>query len=177
MPAQRPRAVLFDLDDTLFDHRGCAGEALRALVPRYAGLARWTPEALDRAHLELIDELHARVLRGELPIDAARLERFGRLLAKSGEDPGAAAAAAAEYRRVYLAARRPLPGAPELLTRLREYARIVIVSNNLADEQRGKLVACGLTLLVDALVVSEEVGATKPDRAIFDAALAARSEE
>ena len=45
------------------------------------------------------------------------------------------------------------------------------MSNNLFDEQREKLEECGLAPFVDALVVSERVGVSKPDPAIFVAAL------
>ncbi|MEO8078275.1 MAG: HAD-IA family hydrolase, partial [Acidobacteriota bacterium] len=51
-------------------------------------------------------------------------------------------------------------------------ARVGIVSNNLFEEQQDKLRACGLEPWVDALVVSERAGVSKPDPAIFSLALA-----
>ncbi len=54
---------------------------------------------------------------------------------------------------------------------IKRRASLGIVSNNLLDEQQEKLRVCGLDELVDALVVSEEAGVSKPDPAIFRVAL------
>jgi putative hydrolase of the HAD superfamily len=67
--------------------------------------------------------------------------------------------------------RRALDGAIDLLVALRPHVRIGIVSNNLLDEQREKLALCGFEPFVDALVVSEEAGMSKPDPRIFHLAL------
>ena len=65
-----------------------------------------------------------------------------------------------------------MPGAAELLSRVRRTGRqIAIVTNNTVVEQRLKLDRCRLTPLVDLLVTSEEVGISKPDPEIFHAAL------
>jgi putative hydrolase of the HAD superfamily len=80
-------------------------------------------------------------------------------------------AIATAYRGAYMASRRVLAGAVELVQAVRPHARIGIVTNNLVQEQREKLAICGLTPLVDELVVSEEAGTSKPDPAIFHLAL------
>ena len=64
-----------------------------------------------------------------------------------------------------------MDGAADLLAALRPHARIGIVTNNLLDEQRDKLEFCGLAAYVDALVVSDDVGVSKPERGIFEIAL------
>ncbi|MGW6208943.1 HAD-IA family hydrolase [Streptomyces sp. NPDC055089] len=51
--------------------------------------------------------------------------------------------------------------------------RCVIVTNGRGDQQREKIRAAGLEELVDAWVISEEVGSRKPDPEIFHAAAAA----
>ena len=166
------RAVLFDLDDTLFDHRTSARAALSEVHRRHAAGVDFTRfEALHTGHLE---ELHAEVLAGRLSIDDARRERFRRLFAAVGVDADAAAVdrIAAAYRAGYVAARRVVEGAAALLEAVRAHARVAIVSNNLLAEQRDKLHFCGIASLVDELVVSEEVGVSKPDPAIFEVALA-----
>jgi YjjG family noncanonical pyrimidine nucleotidase len=166
------RAILFDLDDTLFDHRQCARKALTAVYERHRCFAATPFDAVERAHAEHLEALHVQVVRGDVPIDDARIERFRRLLAAAGGDEQDAARAAAEYRAAYVKARAAVPGALAVLERLRSHARIGVVSNNLLSEQREKMQQCGLEPYVDALVVSEEAGISKPDPAIFDIALA-----
>ena len=173
LPKVVTRAVLFDLDDTLFDHRETSAEALRRLQAAHEGLRRMPFEDFERLHTELLDELHPEVLNARLEMDEARRERFRRLFRRCGitmsED--ACATTARQYRSDYVEARRAVAGAAELLCAVRERARVGIVSNNLLQEQRDKLAFCGLTAHVDALIVSEEAGVTKPDPAIFRIAL------
>src|SRR5688572_18972867 len=121
----------------------------------------------------LLEELHHRVLTGEMPLDAAREERFRRLFEATGvaAQPGMVAAAAATYRDGYRSVRQAVAGACELLAAVRQQARVGIVSNNLLEEQRDKLRHCDLDRYVDVLVVSEEAGMSKPDPRIFDIAL------
>ena len=168
------RAVLFDLDDTLFDHQYCAEASLQAVHQRHECFRNRPFEEIERAHRALLEELHGDVMVGRVDVDAARQERFRRLFLSVG----VAAAddvvreTAVAYRRAYLDARRAIEGAATLLARVRERALVVIVSNNVLEEQQGKLRHCGLDRLIDALVVSEEEGISKPDPRIFLRALA-----
>lgn len=165
------RAVLFDLDDTLFDHRGAARAALTDVHRRHAVGVAFAD--FERQHMHHLEVLHLEVLAGRTSIDDARRERFRRVFAAVAVplDEAAVDAVAAAYRHAYMAARRAIDGAAGLLAGVRPHARIAIVSNNLAGEQREKLQFCGLAPLVDLLVVSEEAGVSKPDPAIFRIAL------
>ena len=165
------RAVLFDLDDTLFDHRRSARAALQAVHGRHADAVDFSE--FERHHAIHLEEMHLEVLAGRIGLDDARRERFRRVFGALGIalDPSTVDAVASAYRSGYMTARRPLDGAAALLTALRRHARIAIVTNNLLDEQQDKLRCCGLTPLVDVLVASEDVGVSKPDPAIFRIAL------
>jgi HAD superfamily hydrolase (TIGR01549 family) len=171
-PAMR-KAVLFDLDDTLFDHRGCAREALSAVHQSHTGFRALPFETLEEAHARFLEELHADVMLGRVPIETARVERFRRLLAAVGDDPveRVASGIAAIYRETYRSVRRATAGAERLLAEVAGRARIAVVSNNLLEEQQDKLRTCGLDRFVNALVVSEAAGVSKPDPAIFRMAL------
>jgi putative hydrolase of the HAD superfamily len=164
------RAVLIDLDDTLFDHTHSSGVALQAVYAAHPALAGVPFGTFRAEHAVLLEELHLEVLRGFRTLDAAREERFRRLLTRYGVN-GAAAQAAALYRAAYLADYRPVPGALALLEWLRGRVAVVVVTNNAQAEQETKLRRLRMTHLVDALVVSATVGAAKPDPAIFAAAL------
>ena len=165
------RAVLVDLDDTLFDHRGSARAALTEVHGRHAAHVDFAD--FERQHMHHLEALHLEVLAGARSIDDARRERFRRVFGGVGVvlDELGIDTVAAGYRRAYMAARRALDGAAALLQAVRPHARIAIVSNNLLDEQQEKLRFCGLAPLVDVLVVSEEAGIPKPDPAIFAIAL------
>jgi HAD superfamily hydrolase (TIGR01549 family) len=113
------------------------------------------------------------VLAGEIGIDEARIERFRRLFEAAGvaADESLLHATSVAYRERYLATRRAVDGARELLAAIKPLARVAIVSNNLLEEQQQKIRLCGFDPYIDALVVSEETGMWKPDPAIFAIAL------
>jgi HAD superfamily hydrolase (TIGR01549 family) len=167
--------VLFDLDDTLFDHEQAARIALMRVHGLHQCFTEWPFESFAPAHSRALEELHVDVLAGRRTVDEASEERFRRLCAAvdGPDDHERVRTTAVAYRAAYLAARRPVEGALDLLAALKPHVRIGIVSNNLLEEQQGKMRLCGFDPYVDALVVSEAVGIAKPDPAIFAHALAA----
>jgi putative hydrolase of the HAD superfamily len=176
------RAVLFDLDDTLFDHAHCARTALDVVRGQHACFSAISLDDLNRSHSTILEALHGDVAVGRVPLDRARAERFRRLFQTAGVDADEtlSSATASAYREAYLTARRPVDGARALLRALHSHARIAIVTNNLLNEQREKLRHCGLDGHIDVLIASEEAGVSKPDPRIFEIALArigARPEE
>jgi HAD superfamily hydrolase (TIGR01662 family) len=171
---RRPRAVLFDLDDTLFDHARATRVALGTLREADPALSRWSIDELDRRHRIVLETWHQEVLAGRASIDQARLARFAELVSQAGGDgaQSRAAALASRYRSLYEVAWYTVAGARALLEALAgQGLRVAIVTNNVRREQQLKLARCGLTSLVEALVTSEEVGVQKPDPKIFQTAL------
>jgi putative hydrolase of the HAD superfamily len=169
------RALLVDIDDTVVDWIGPARDAVRSSVATHRALAGSDPERLADRFLEIVEETHALWMSGELTVEGLRAERIRRLVAESGSaqlDAGEAEELSAAYRDAYLAARRPVAGAPELLAEVRRRgARIVAVTNNSVTEQEDKLRHTGMRHLFDGLVISEAAGVSKPDPAIFELAL------
>ena len=164
-------AVLFDLDDTLFDHRGCTRDALAEVRSRYPGAAEPLGRR-DGAGVQPPARGDApRGAGGQLTVDEARIERFRRLLAFAGDAVGRdAALAAAAYRAAYRAAWRPWRCARTACGTARAGG------DRHRDEQRRRGAAAEdrrvrLRALLDAIVISEEVGVTKPDPRIFEIAL------
>ena len=168
------QAVLFDLDDTLFDHAHCARCALDAVRAAHHHFSAIDPVELEHSHSRILEALHGDVSLGRVPLASARVERFRRLFRAAGAevDDEVAAAAAAGYREAYLQSRRAIAGADALLAAVKTRARVGIVTNNLREEQLGKLRHCGLDGYVDVLMTTEEAGVLKPDPRIFTMALA-----
>jgi HAD superfamily hydrolase (TIGR01549 family) len=172
--ARRLRAVLFDLDDTLFDHARATRVALGTLREVDSVFGRWSIDELDRRHRIVLETWHQEVLAGRASIDQARIARFAELVDQAGGDGGEsrAAALASRYRSAYEVAWYTVPGARPLLEAIvGQGLRVAVVTNNVRREQQLKLARCGLTPLVETLVTSEEVGVQKPDPRIFQTAL------
>jgi HAD superfamily hydrolase (TIGR01549 family) len=165
--------ILFDLDETLFDHRHASRSALEVLKRDHPALGHVSVEDLAEAAYQILEQTHTRVLAGELTVHAARIERLRQLFGRFGaslEEPAYRQASAAHIE-VYRRSRRAVAGARDLLAFLGRHYRIGIVTNNFRQEQESKLSDCGLTDVVDFMVTSEETGSSKPDAAIFRVAL------
>jgi putative hydrolase of the HAD superfamily len=166
-----PKAVLFDLDDTLFDHQHASACALGELRDRYAPDIAF--EEFAAQHARVLEKYHLRFLSGEFTLDTARAARMVELFAAVGTPVSEAKAleASLRYRDLHQANRRLVAGAEDLLDALHGRTKLAIVTNNSAAEQRDKLRCLGIADRFDAVLISEEIGMTKPDSAIFHAAL------
>ena len=172
---QDVRAVLFDMDDTVYDHSYALESAVEDLQKKDPRLSAIPLRTLIRKDQEILREVHlGLVLPGKVSQAASRVLRMGRLYESQGiKLAEAEAEQLSEFRRAaYLAHERAVPGAQRLIEALRSDAvQVGIVSNNLLAEQQAKLARIGLAKVVDSLTVSEEIGAAKPDPRIFQLAL------
>lgn len=167
------RALLLDLDDTLYEYGPCEIAARGALAERFEalfGMKRDTFEAAfaagrkrvkDRCHTP---SMHSRLLYAS--------EMLHTMHAESGADGVPALVHARDleeaYWATYLATMRPRPHAVALLTDFRARGgKTAIVTDLTLAIQIRKLDTLGLLPHVDALVASEEVGVDKPARAPF----------
>ena len=164
----RIRAVIFDLDNTLYSYDDAHAAAFEALA-EYARRTLGTDTASFRVlHREAMDEqirrtgavcaaIHNRIIRFQLI-----LERLGR--------PAALAPEMAErYWTAFLDAVRPGPGLEECLSWLETAGiRVGVGTNMTADYQYAKLQRLGILQRLNFFVSSEEVNAEKPDRKLFD---------
>ena len=167
------RVVLFDLDDTLFDQRHCSRAGLVAVQQAYPDRVPGSIDDMEATYRELLEQWHVKVLDGSISTEQSRIERFRALM--SGDETVAteaeAFATARCYRDAYDAAYRPVPGAIEVLQRVRAECPVGIVTNHIVSEQVKKVARIGVEPFIDELVVSEEIGVAKPDARVFEAAL------
>lgn len=148
------RLVLFDLDNTLIDRQG-------ALAEWAAGFCRG--RMLDgRAEEHLVHALKERAypatferLRQELALDEPATKLWEDYV--TGIASGVA----------------PQPDTFKGLEQLRAGGwRLGILTNGAIDIQHAKIAAAGLAESVDAIVISEEIGARKPEIEAFHVAVA-----
>ncbi len=165
-------AVLLDMDDTIFDHSLTCREAIRRVRREREYLLTRSLDALWSEYLTLLNAPPTTRAPG-MSSSAMRERRWAILAASCGADldPEEAAELSRSYRAHYQSVRRAVPGSVALVRRLHRSARVAIVTNNEVSEQEEKLKFLGLGDAVDALVVSEAVGSSKPDPVIFEEAL------
>jgi HAD superfamily hydrolase (TIGR01549 family) len=176
-PPDAPSLILFDLDDTIFDHSLTSRAALQEvqrIEPRLA------VRPLDEVWRRYLERLNATDLtlgwvgHSAAFYEEARAARFRALAADLGwACPLTEARTISNfYRAEYQRLRRPVPGAVEFVRRMARSVPIGIVTNNQVSEQKEKLEFLGLTESVQHLIISEAVGFEKPSPEIYHAALA-----
>ncbi|GAA1700328.1 HAD family hydrolase [Microbacterium sediminicola] len=164
-------AVGFDLDGTLFDHRGAATAGVAHLVrsldrdPDPALTEAWF--ALETVHFEAWTS--GRVSFTEQR--RARVREFSALLDRDvPHDPADADALFERYLIGYRRSWRAYEDAAPLLRELREGGvRVGILTNGPEAQQREKLRTTGLDHLVDVVCTAEGIGFSKPDARAFHA--------
>jgi putative hydrolase of the HAD superfamily len=169
------KALLFDLDDTLFKtyhpHREAVRLCCEEAVRHCEG---WTAASLQEAFSGIYAELEAQLETGVPGRPGRNLfrahvwqETVTRCELPPELSPRLAALYQAERRRRY----RLFPDVVPILDRLAERYTLVLVTNGLGEIQREKVHAAGLERWFDHVVISGEVGSWKPDAAIFRRAL------
>lgn len=167
------KAVLFDLDDTLFDHKFSRLNGLLALQEKYVELKSIPIEELEQDHEKLLSADYIRVLDRKISADDAVIDRIKKLCAQHGLtlDLEQAKGAGNIYSKAYIKSRRAVPGSYALLNALKKGVVLGIITNGLVQPQIEKLRACKIADPLDFIVISEAVGVQKPDREIFELAL------
>ncbi len=166
MKARPIQLITLDLDDTLWP---CLETIRRAEVALYAWLVQRAPGLAQAMDLEGLRE-HRRDLMAERPalahdVTAVRRTSLQILLQAFGYDP----ALAVEAMAVFMAYRHRVEPFPEVIPILRALAedyRLVSVTNGNADIDRTPLQG-----LFHWSLTAAEVGAARPDPALFQAAL------
>lgn len=166
--------LFFDLDDTLIDHTGAEARAQRETFAAFGALFGGTPFAeWLGAYRQANVRLWTAYGRAEIGREELHRRRFADPLSSFGLDGGAAEEVGAAYLERYRRAWRLNEGAEELLAAAAELGEVGVLSNGFRELQRAKIARFGLERWVRHVVLSEEVGAMKPARAIFDAAVRA----
>ncbi len=155
--------ILFDADDTLFHFDAFSG--LQRMFSRHGvEFAEHDYHAYQTVNKPLWVEYQG----GRISAQQLQRERFQPWADKLR-------IAAHELNRAYLATMAeictPLDGAVSLLGALRGEARLGIITNGFTELQEARLARTGLAHHFEVLVISEQVGMTKPHRDIFDHAL------
>jgi putative hydrolase of the HAD superfamily len=179
-----PRAILFDLDDTLLVAFGPAEAQWQRIIGAFAGhLAPLDPAAVVAAIQESSRELWADPARHKHwrhRIGEARrhivANAFAELAASGRPIPDQLLSdtIADEYHALHDAELRLFPGAHETLQRLKELGvRLALITNGAAEPQRGKVIRFALEERFDHIQIEGEHGFGKPEERAYTHAMAA----
>ncbi|TFD05788.1 HAD family hydrolase [Cryobacterium sandaracinum] len=173
MSAPAPAVVLFDLDDTLFAHRGAMADGIRAYLGSLGGTFT---DADPGAALALWDDLEERhyhaYLAGSLDFAGQRRERARDFAAAHGVTLTGPAATSwfdayfLHYRASWRLHTDALPCLDALAVAF-PGVRIGLITNGESTPQGHKLADTGLDVRLEHVIASGSLGFAKPDPRIF----------
>jgi len=169
-----PSVVLFDLDDTLFQHSESVAAGVLAHRLAHKGDIAAADEAIEFRRWQRLEEHHYhRYLQGHVDVFEQRRARARAFVAPYdidlADDDSADAwfnAYIAEYRRAWKLHADTMPALDALADRI-PGVRFGIITNAVLAFQTEKLEAIGLRPRIDHVVASGEFGTAKPGAAIF----------
>lgn len=160
--------LLLDLDGTVLDFEASQRQALRETVTALG--VTWDDEHA-RTYARINTLLWEAYERREIEATALRSTRWRQFL-EALEVEADPAGVGTDYLAAFAAGAHLIDGAAEAVAALAERVTIVAVTNGFGDVQHERLERTGLDQYLAGVVVSDEVGAAKPQPAIFDAAFA-----
>lgn len=168
MTVQRYQWLLFDADGTLFDFDRSQAIALEQVfslsgVPFQPGYLV-TYQQISRTLWEALE-------RGEITPAHLKVRRFELLLAAIGIDHPPTAFSD-RYLGCLATRAELIADAVEVVEALRGKYRMAILTNGLQAVQRPRLARSAIRDYMADIIVSEEIGASKPHQRYFDAAFA-----
>lgn len=155
--------ILFDADETLFSFDSFAG--LRQLFAQYN--VDFTQEDFNQ-YQQLNKPLWVAYQDGKIDAKTLQESRFSAWGKRLSVDP-------AELNHGFLLSMaevcRPLDGVVDLLQQLKDQAKLAIITNGFTAMQQLRLKKTGLNDYFEFVVVSEEIGVSKPNPQFFQHAL------
>jgi putative hydrolase of the HAD superfamily len=177
MSGVMPKAIFFDMDDTILADSVHTDECLRITCAKHAPAARVSAADL-RAAMEHASAWYwgdrDRHRTGRLDLDRARVDVAILALRELGiENPDLAASMAGEHAALKDALLCPFPGALATLRELRDRGvATALLTNGHSSKQRAKIVRFGLAEFFETIVIESEFGVGKPDLRVYQHALA-----
>ena len=165
MPDRRFDIVLLDADETVYDFK-LAEKTAVSLTLRDFGVD--PTDGVVALYSAINLSCWKALERGELNRESLKPTRFRRLFEELGADPVDYTAVNSAYERYLSRQAFLLDGALEFVRKLHEYCRIYLATNGLTIPQTGRFDRAAIRPYVDGIYISEQIGASKPDKAYFD---------
>jgi 2-haloacid dehalogenase len=158
----------FDADGTLFDYDRAEKTALQRVFQSLN--TPFEPEYLN-VYRRINQRLWQALERQEITPAILQVRRF-ELLQEALQLKGAPIQMSTAYLEQLALCAELIDGAEEVLRTLQATCQLAIVTNGLQAVQRSRLARSRIRDYIAELIISEEVGAAKPEAAFFAAAFA-----
>jgi len=167
--------IFFDLDHTIWDFDKNAEEALHELYEIYKlrGIGLPSVELFIETYTRNNHSLWAQYHVGKITKDYLREARFRTTFLELGVHPDVIPVGFEDaYVKLCPTKTNLFPGTHEVLTYLKSKYVLHLISNGFQESTEIKIAGSNISRYFDQIIISEVVGVNKPDKAIFEHALA-----
>ena len=165
------RTIFVDLDDTIWDFTANSKVALKAVYERYQLDNQCSYDVFIKEYLLINEQLWSLYHHGKIEKDFLKRERFRASFERCGIICESPERFDYDYLETIVTLKKVVAGAPKLLQHLKKRGSVNVLSNGFANLQFRKLQSAGLDRYIDLMVLSDDIGVTKPDKRLFDYAL------
>lgn len=159
--------IYFDLDDTLLDHKAAEKAALRDVHSNFSIFNGIVSETLAEVYHEVNVGQWLLYSRGEVSREELQRNRFEMTLQQLELDAALHEDVGNYYLQCYRNHWQWIDGAENMYMKVLQKFPAGLLTNGFAETQRLKFEKFGLHESATHTVISEEVGALKPDPKVF----------
>jgi putative hydrolase of the HAD superfamily len=166
--------IFFDLDHTIWDFDRNAEETLMELFEHYnlQALGLNSPQNFIQTYTENNQFLWAEYHLGKITKENLRSERFRKTFIQLGVKPELVPHQFEDdYVRISPTKTNLFEGSEKVLAYLQQRYALHIISNGFKETTLTKMSLSGLNPYFKNVIISEDVGVNKPDKAVFEYAL------
>lgn len=159
---------LIDADNTIFDYNRCEREAFTETFS-----SRSNRHPLDKIYrkFQYINQLVWKDFEdNKIRADEINITRFT-ILAKELDIKEDITDLASKYLETLAQKSHLIPGSIQVLEKLSRRASLSLITNGLSYVQRNRLVLSGIEVFFHSIIISEEIGASKPNKSFFEKAI------
>ena len=160
------QCLLFDADNTLFDFDKAEEYALKNVLEHFEIF--FDDLLVLKFYREISSEIWQELEKSEITIDELKVERFRRLFQKLGISEHSAGKISELYLEYLSQGVFLMPHALDVVSGFSKRTNLAIITNGISQVQHARFADSPLVRYFDKMVVSGDVGMTKPDPRIFD---------
>ena len=168
------KVILIDIDDTLFDYKKAEDNAIRKVFEDFG----YFNDAENEHRFENIKSKYNRINKklwenlekGMVTKEELKVKRFRELFEEVGlgYEPEAFSI---EYLKRLGEGTFLFDGAEKFCQYIKSRYKVAVVTNGIKEVQMPRILNSGIATYIDEIVISDEIGISKPDSRIFEYAL------
>jgi len=166
------KAIFFDLDDTIVNSRKAEKEAICELKKTFKEFDKIKAEEFEKEWYKNALELYEKYNRREITFERQRIDRVKRTFSKYNiiKNDEEALSIFQVYLKYYEKNWQLFSDTGKVLDELKEKYKLGIITNGDGIQQRQKIEKTNIKNYFSEIIISSELGISKPDKKIFEIA-------